>query len=739
MSIIERTKDKVRGIFYDDKPDKRQDEETNTPKQQKLYNMVMGDFEVFRADRQKYEGFWEQEENFYAGEHWKGLRSGDAANLRPNAKDNLVFAYAEAICGKLAGWMPFPDYEAQEEGDTDKARALNDYIPYELRKIGFKETHRRAVLRMVKHGPLVYKVLYDPTIEGGRGMNRYEGRNDVVAVDFATFYPDPRVKTFKDMHRMGAVIQRSRQPIEYFCERWKGQGEKVTPDNEGEEVFDELNGNWGYSESSRRETCGLLEYWYRGLPKMMTKEDKQLFRDLADDALERNVDPSEFEAKAKGTMEGVHCIYVSTSGVFLEHKSYVYDHGQYPFVARTLYPLEGNPWGKGFVRDIISPQIFLNRYSEIIMDTLGRMGNGAIFYEEGAITKPGTWANHRGDPGAMLPVAPGMLDKIREVDGHNVPGSLFNIIDVQQLMIQKITGQFDSANGQASSAVTSGEQAKALMAAAGTRLNTASDVITDALEEVFWMLIELIAQFYKSERIARVNGRKVAIGRDFIVSRVEAEYTREEEIEGDQIAAPEMYRNAGETGADPMQMDMAGDPTVQEGMDPEMMGMMPGKMEPVLVQEEFVPEFDIRVNVGVDKPQDREYWLQLAFNLMNLRDPITQAPLIDAEAVSYVLQNGHMEPMDVIQQRIEEKMGQQQQVEQLNQQAQQMAQQNEELQKQLEEMGGELQRASTEDQQFKQQKAAAELDQKQQQIDLEKIKTSAQMMQQIAGSNPGQA
>lgn len=150
--------------------------------------------------------------------------------------------------------------------------------------------------------------------------------------------------------------------------------------------------------NARQKSSGLIEYWYRGLSKVVTQEDRELFRDLAEEKLLQGVDPSELIAKAEGNMEGVHCIYISSDGVFLEHKAYVYDHGQYPFVARTLYPDEGNVFGKGFMRDIIKPQIMKNKYAEIAIETMAKQGNGGTMYEEGAINRPNTWQERRSPP-----------------------------------------------------------------------------------------------------------------------------------------------------------------------------------------------------------------------------------------------------------------------------------------------------------------------------------------------------
>src|SRR5690606_4753318 len=121
--------------------------------------------------------------------------------------------------------------------------------------------------------------------------------------------------------------------------------------------------------------------------------------------------------------------------------------------------------------------------------------------------------------------------------------------------------------------------------------STATELIEDALAEAFEQLIELVAQFYSTERIGRILGKSFAMSRDALVSSVPVEY---------------------ETG------NMIPDPMTGE-MIPEVM----------TVQEEYVPKFDITVSIGVEKPQDREYWVNLAFTLLKQIDPLTGQPMID--------------------------------------------------------------------------------------------------------------
>lgn len=658
MSLLERTKDKFVGIF-DTENKKPLIEPINTPVQQKMLDMVLQDWEVYKEFKQDFDEQCKLEKQIYAGDHWKDLRPDSAIKQRPSNVDNIAGAQIDAILGKITGWDPFPDFEAQEEQDEQKARDLNDFIPFELRQIGFRTKYGLAVKNAVLHGPLIMQMAYDPTVEGGRGQNRYDGQNDIIPVELDNFFPDPRVRDFIYLQKMGAIIKRFHHTMEYIRERWDKQGEKVFQDSTdgGEQSQSDFN-HTDYSSGQAhtyRNTAEVLEYWYRGLPKVITKEDKALFEEQAQTLLESGKDPSETVAKLDGTMEGVHCIYVTTNGVFLEHKAYVYDHGKYPFSARTICPIDGYIWGKGFMRDMVKPQQMLNRFAELAVETMSKQGNAGIMYEEGAIGKNQVrvWQETRSTPGAMLPVAMGGLsgNKIKEMQGVDVPTTVFNMIQHYLDMLQKIPGQFDSANGQASSNVTSGEQAKALISAASTRLNTVTDAIQEMLEEVFSQYIELMAQFYTTERIARVTGRKVSMSRDSLVNSV-----------------------------------------------PTQMEFETGEIKDLV--EEYVPLFDIKVNIAADKPVDREYWIQMAFNLVGTMDPATQMPMIDAEAVRYTIENGRMEPMSVIQERMQQQMNIQQQMQELQMQNEQLMAQNQATQQQAQQMDQQLQQVNEEDKQF---------------------------------------
>jgi hypothetical protein len=651
----------VKGIFNSTEPPEPNKDEINTPDEEKLVKMVEQDYTVFKEKRSGREELWRKEQQLWAGDHWKGLRPPDNGPYpeRMEYVGNYAWSQLESIVARLTGWVPTPDFEPTEPGDEQKAALLNVFIPWELNQIKFKQKHIRAVRRMVIHGPIIYKVIYDPTVNGGKGMNRYIGQNDILPVNFGSFFPDPAVKDFIDLQKGRAHIINNLLTLDYIRERWPKQGVKVQADNQSSdtEIFDRdsdtVVGNTVQTEDNRT-TVNVLEYWYKGTPKYMSSEDTKIFKELADQQLLEGKDPMENMQKSKGKAKGIHCLYVTTNGVFLEHKAYVYDHGQYPIIARTLFPEENNPWGKGYARDMIAPQTFYNRFVELAIEITAKMGNSVIVYGTGASLTEAfktIWKRFRSKPGAMLPLQ-GDVNQVKELQGVPPNPGIYQYIQHFLEMLQKIPGMFDSANGSANPNVTSGRQSESLIAAAQGRLSNAAELIEDAVQESIEQYISLCAQFYSTERVARITGKDVTFSRESIISTAQTKY---------------------ETG------EMTIDPATGEEIPEE-----------IPVMEEYVPRFDVKVNIGVEKPRDREYYIQTAMNLLQTMDPMTQMPMIDAKAVKYTLENGRMEPMSVIEERM--KVAQQQMM-----MMQQLQQENAMLQEQLGQASQQIQQTQQND------------------------------------------
>src|SRR5690606_22990931 len=120
-----------------------------------------------------------------------------------------------------------------------------------------------------------------------------------------------------------------------------------------------------------------------------------------------------------------------------------------------------------------------------------------------------------------------------------------------------------------------------------------------------------------------------------------------------------------------------------------------------------VPKFDITVSIGVEKPQDREYWVNLAFTLLKQIDPLTGQPMIDTQAVQYTIENGRMEPFEVISERIQRDQTIMQRMQEMEQQLQQLGAENQQLQQTAGQAQQHLQNVDLEKRQFDEQERIA--------------------------------
>lgn len=690
MGLLDKAKETVQGIFNNTIPPANDGEEINTEEEQKLVEMAVGDYLVFKEKRQPIEDVWRQEQLMWKGDQWSDLRPPDNGPYpeRMEYKGNYSGSQIESITSRLTAWNPTPEFEPTEQGDEPRADLLNAFIPYELNQIKIKPKHIRAVRRMVIHGPLMYEVMYNPEVYGGRGGNRWKGQADIVPLNFGSFFPDPAVKDFIYLQKGRAHIINYLMTIEYIRKRWTKQGPKVMAGGESSdtEIFDQDSltsvGTTLHGEDNRT-TANVLRYMYKGVPKYMSPEDIKAFKDKAEQNLAEGIDPSEALAKSQGKAEGIHFLYVTTNNVFLSHESYVFDHGQYPIIARTLYPIEDNPWGKGYMRDMISPQIMYNRFAELAIDVTSKMGAAGIIYGTAAGLSSGTegapnpfqqvWRRFRGKAAAMLPVAD--VNQVKELQGVPPNPGIMQYMQHFIDMMQKIPGVFDSTNGAASSDVTSGKQAEALMSASQGRMSTSAELIEDAFQEVIEQFVEVCAQNYTTDRVTRITGKDVTFNRQNLVKQAMTEYETEEGV---------------------MQL-----------------------------QEEYVPKMDIKVNIGVEKPKDREYWIQTAFKLYGTLNPLTGLPMIDAKALQYTVQNGRMEPFSVIDERTKTETMIQQKLNELQQQNEQLGAENQQLQQVARKAQQQLQKHDADKTLFDQQKEVAKHDLEQQKIDAMREKVGA--------------
>lgn len=180
-----------------------------------------------------------------------------------------------------------------------------------------------------------------------------------------------------------------------------------------------------------------------------------------------------------------------------------YDHGLYPFVPDTLFPVEKSVMGIGYIDIEKDNQLYIDKLQQAILESAivnARpryfiRNDGAVNEEEFMdISKPMIHVDGNLGQDSIIPVMNSAFNSVYETVYLN---------KVQEL--KDTSGNTASSQGQASS-VTSASGIASLQEAAGKLSRDANKTSYRAFKQVVYLVIELIRQFYNEPRCFRIAG-----------------------------------------------------------------------------------------------------------------------------------------------------------------------------------------------------------------------------------------
>ena len=179
-----------------------------------------------------------------------------------------------------------------------------------------------------------------------------------------------------------------------------------------------------------------------------------------------------------------------------------YAHGRYPIELDVLFPEEGTPVGFGYISIMKSPQMYIDKLSQVILENsmmsakvryLAKKGAGINEEEFLDWSKPLVY--YEGDPNNLQPI------KVEQV-GTNVLNTLQMKIDE----LKETSSNRDVSQGSSSGGVTAAAAIAALQEAGN---KTSRDMINASYRsytQECYLAIELIRQFYDEARSFRITG-----------------------------------------------------------------------------------------------------------------------------------------------------------------------------------------------------------------------------------------
>ena len=438
----------------------------------------------FTVELQKYKaGKASVESRAIAAENWWKLRN--QAEIRKQtqgltgfeAKSGWLHNVIVAKHADATEAFPEPNILAREPGDVEEAGMLSKIIPVVLETNKFEEVYSDNQWQKLKTGTGIYKVYWD--------ADKLNGLGDIAIkrVNILNIFWEPGVTDIQDSKYVFHTALVDKDTLEGMYPQLKDKL-KTTAFTPAKFQTDDA--------VTTENKAVVIDVYYK------TFEDGKTVlhycKYVGDEILysTENEEAMQNSAAAMPTpQQPVH------------HG--LYDHGLYPFVFDTLFPIEGSPCGYGFIDlcqnsqmqiDIMQTAFLKNTMVGAMPRYFQRM-DGAINEEEFLnLDNPVVHVN--GNLGE---------DSIRPIDYRALSG---NYLDMRTSMINELretSGNTEASNGVISSGVTAASAIAALQEASGKGSRDSSRSSYRAYSRIVNLCIELIRQFYDMPRQFRITGK----------------------------------------------------------------------------------------------------------------------------------------------------------------------------------------------------------------------------------------
>ncbi len=393
-------------------------------------------------------------EEWYRLRHGRAQEGGGRGPIEPHSAwllNSLMNKHAD-----LMDNMPTPAILPRERSDEETAKLLGEIVPVILERAGFDEVYDRCSWYKLKNGAACYGVFWDGGAEGGIGDIA------VSRVDLLGLFWDPTVDDIQDSPNLFCVRHMDTDALraQYPGVEFAGDGglalEQYVKDDAQDLSRRTLLVDWYYKRGGRLH---LIKF-------------------------------------ASGRL-----LYATENEPALRERG-LYDHGRYPFVFDNLFPLEGLPYGFGFIDVMRDPQTYIDMLDQCILYNARLAGKPRWYIADSTGINEEEFADWSRD---FVHVA-GKVDEehLRQIKVDPLNGYIINHREAKIAEMKETSANRDVSSGGTQSGVTAAS-AIAAMQEAGNKVSR--DMLKSsyrAYRKVVELVIELIRQFYDMGRVFRV-------------------------------------------------------------------------------------------------------------------------------------------------------------------------------------------------------------------------------------------
>lgn len=408
-----------------------------------------------------------ENEQWWKLRHWETIRKNQAKNTNKEPEPTSAWLF-NSLANKHADAMdnyPSASVLPREQSDNASAEQLSEILPVIIEQNGYKKTYSAKWWYKLKQGSACEGVFWNP--------QKYNGLGDIEIkkIDLLNLFWEPGIENIQDSRNIFHVCLRDNDVLSQEYPQLKGK----------------LGGK--------------------------TIETSQYIYDDNIDTSEKSIVVDWYYKRLVGSRTVLHyCKFCNGEVLFASEndpqyaESGFYNHGKYPFVFDTLFPEEGSLVGFGYLDIMKDPQMQIDKYDQAFMQSAVAASRRRFFINA---------ASGKINEKEFLDVS----NPFVHVDGRLGEDSIKEITmtplnDIYVALrtnkideLKETSGNRDFSQGSTTSGVTAASAIAALQEAGSKLSRDMIQTSYDSYEEVLYLCIELIRQFYDAPRSFRITGK----------------------------------------------------------------------------------------------------------------------------------------------------------------------------------------------------------------------------------------
>lgn len=407
-------------------------------------------------------------EQWWKMRHWGELSDSASAvesdPLRPRPVSAWLF---NSLANKHADAMdnyPEPTILPRELSDEQTAQTLSDVLPVVLEHNDYEQTYSDGWWQKLKGGSMCQAVLWNSRKDNGIGDI------DICNIDLLNLYWESGVS---DIQKSPNLFYLSLEDTEALKQRYPEFANKSGGDAIAVSKY-KYDDNVDTSEKST-----VVDWYYKVWDG--TKCKLHYCKFCGDTVLYASENDPEYADRG------------------------FYDHGEYPFVIDTMFRVEGSPCGFGYIDIMKDCQMYIDKLNQVVLEHTVKMTNKRYFVKMNGNVNEAEFADQRK---RFVHVQGNLTDEdIREIKVEPLDSAVMNVLQLKIDELKETSGNRDFSQGGTTSGITAASAIAALQEAGSKLSRDMLKSTYNAYTKVCYFAIELMRQFYDTQRYFRITGK----------------------------------------------------------------------------------------------------------------------------------------------------------------------------------------------------------------------------------------